>query len=125
MLTLTLPRTPDGKVELLRNSWKIASNLLQGARVEQTRLLWPLLGVQGQLYSSVLQLHQRSSVLTSLHANRGSPVAILDDIMQLSACLRILQDNKATFRNASQQAGSQMQVNETFDGGMLNLYSSR
>jgi hypothetical protein len=49
----------------------------------------------------------------------GSAVGILDDIMQLAACQRILQDSKVTLRTAYQQNGQQNQMTDVFEGGML------
>lgn len=44
-----MPRWADARIDLLRGAWENASTFLQGAKVEQTRLLWPLLAVQRQL----------------------------------------------------------------------------
>ncbi|KAK9896551.1 hypothetical protein P389DRAFT_81018 [Cystobasidium minutum MCA 4210] len=87
----------DMQSQFLRVSWETASNVVQGAKVEQTRLLWPLLAIQRRMQS-------------------GPSSGILDDILQLSACLRVMQGNKATLRHASQQSTSQHQVNEVFEG---------
>lgn len=39
----------DSKTRLLRMSWNVASDMLQGGKVEQTRLIWPLLAIQRRL----------------------------------------------------------------------------
>lgn len=42
-------RFTASKLSFLREIWKSASGIVVNARVEQTRLLWPLLSVQRQL----------------------------------------------------------------------------
>lgn len=39
----------DSKRRLLRMSWNVASDVLQSGKVEQTRLIWPLLAIQRRL----------------------------------------------------------------------------